>query len=69
MNREEMIKWINQASYEELLRHWRFAPSGDSFFIGEVGEYYRVVMSQKREQVGPAEHSRISKLIGWSSQV
>lgn len=65
MNDAEMREWIDNASYEELLRHWRFALGGDPFFRGEVGNYYADVMARKRVEVGDAEHVRASKSIGW----
>ena len=57
--------WIDNASYRELLSRWRFARSGNPFFEGEVGDYYAKVMKCKREEVGDAEHTRVSKSIGW----
>lgn len=65
MTDDQMRKWIDGASYEELLRKWRGALAGDPFFQGEVGDYYRNVMAEKRKQVGNAEHVRASKAIGW----
>ena len=64
MTKEEMIKWINCASYHQLLEHWRFAKAGDPFFIGEVGKYYSEVMGEKRAEK-PDEAVRVSKDIGW----
>jgi hypothetical protein len=64
MTNEEMIKWIDSATYYDLFYKWRKSPSGNPFFQGEVGKYYSRVMAQRREEVGPAEHTRISKLIG-----
>jgi hypothetical protein len=58
----EQKKWIDEASYEQLLSHWRFAPVGDKLFVGECGEYYQKVMSQKRKE---ADHVAASKGIGW----
>lgn len=40
----EHKKWIDNANYEQLLRRWRFAPSGDEIFQGESGQYYKEVM-------------------------
>lgn len=34
MKIEELKNWIDNATYQELLRKWRFSPSGDPFFIG-----------------------------------
>lgn len=63
MTTDEMRAWIDAASYEELLRHWRSAPAGDPFFAGEIGRYYSQRMAEKRAQ-DPAEHVRASKAIG-----
>lgn len=57
-------QWIDDASYEELLRKWRFAPAGDPYFQGETGTYYSNVMAQKRMNV---DHVAASKRIGWDS--
>lgn len=61
---EEMIKWIDKATYYDLLSRWRFAPAGDPFFTGEVGKHYEKVMRERREEVGNEEHVRISKALG-----
>lgn len=62
---ESMKKWIDDASYEDLLRRWRNAPVGDPFLQGEVGNYYAQVMKRRREEVGNDECVRASKSIGW----
>lgn len=49
MTEQQMREWIDNASYEELLRKWRFAPVGDPFFQGEMGQYYSKVMAEKRD--------------------
>lgn len=65
MNNEQMKQWIDTASYEELLRKWRFAPAGDPFFTGDTGDYYAKKIAEKRAEVGDEEHVRASKSIGW----
>lgn len=65
MKEEEIKAWIDNASYEDLLRKWRFTPTGSPFFQGEMGNYYQVVMARKRQAAGEAEHVRASKAIGW----
>jgi zona occludens toxin (predicted ATPase) len=60
-----MKKWIDNASYEDLFRKWRFAPTGDLFFQDEMGRYFKKVMLVKRMEVGDREHTRVSKKIGW----
>ena len=62
---DEMKDWIDNASYEALLTKWRFAKTGDPFFVGEIGEYFSEKMNAKRNVIGNEEHVRISKKIGW----
>lgn len=61
----EMKKWIDEASYEQLLSKWRFARVGDPMFQGEIGDYYAKVMFRKRDELPEGEASRVSKRIGW----
>lgn len=56
---------IDNMSYYELLKLWRFAESGHELLSGEVGRYYRDVMRTACEEIGPTEHTKISKEIGW----
>lgn len=68
-DKQEMIDWIDGASYEELLRRWRNAESGEALFIGAVGRYYKSRMDKLRTQEGgEAEHVRASKAIGWEGR-
>lgn len=62
---DDMKKWIDNASYEELLGKWRRAPSGDPFFIGEIGDYFQEAMRRKGDEAGNAERVQASKRIGW----
>ena len=68
MTNKEIKDWINNASYKELLRRWRFAPSGDPFFQGKVGDYYAKVMQERRKEIKEAVHVAASKNIGWGVQ-
>ena len=63
MNKEQK-RWIDSASYEDLLRKWRFAPAGDPWFRDDTGDYYAKVMAQKRA-ADPEEGVRASKSIGF----
>ena len=65
MEYNEMKEWIDNASYTELLRRWRFAPAGSFWFQGEIGDYYQKVMGERRRKMVPGEHIRASKEIGW----
>lgn len=60
---EENKKKIDSMSYEALLGHWRFAPSGDPWFQGETGEYWAQRMKELRAQ--GADHVGASKALGW----
>ena len=66
MINKDQKKWIDSASYEDLLRRWRNAPVGDTIFQGETGKYYSDVMAKKRSKVGHNESVRASKNIGLS---
>jgi len=63
-NEQQRINWINNASYEALLRRWRFAPVGDPMFQGRVGDYYAQVLTARRD-ADPDGHVLASKQIGW----
>lgn len=64
----EQKKWIDAASYEQLLRRWRFGVTGDSIFHGEIGTYYHRKLREKRAEVGAVEHMRLSNVIGWEDE-
>ena len=65
MGEEDLKRWIDSATYEQLLSRWRYAPVGDPMFRDEVGKYYSEVMAKKRDEVGHEEAVRASKNIGW----
>jgi len=60
----EQKEWIDNASYEQLLHKWRFAPAGDPFFSVDTGIYYEEVMQRKKQEV---DHVAASKRVGWDS--
>jgi hypothetical protein len=63
-----MKAWIDAADYQTLLEKWRFAGSGDPFFIGEIGSYYKSVLFRKGEEVGHASRVSASKAVGWEKR-
>jgi hypothetical protein len=67
MTKEEMIQWIDNASYEDLLRKWRFADVANPFFCAEVGAHYKEVMFKRRDEVGPEAAVAASKSVGWDN--
>ncbi len=65
MTEAEMKQWIDEQPYVELLRKWRFSTTGDPFFQGEMGDYYKGVMFRKRDALPRSEQVAASKAIGW----
>ena len=66
MTESEMREWIDNATYEQLLSRWRFAPSGDTMVDGDLGLYYKEVMLRKRFELGPAGATAARKAVGWN---
>lgn len=62
---ENIYEWLEQASYEDILRRWRFAKVGDPTFFGQNGGDYIRAMDKKRAALPPGEAARISKKVGW----
>jgi hypothetical protein len=58
-------EWIDNASYMQLLDRWRHSLLGDPMFVGELGDYYSEVMSEKKADINQSEQVQISKNIGW----
>ncbi len=67
---DEQKRWVDQASYRQLLERWRYAPAGDPMFQGDTGDYYAKVMAEQKSLVGQEEHVSISKAIDcWHKEV
>lgn len=65
-NEERLLtRWIDNASYYDLLKRWRFAPMGDNMFVGDVGNYYASIMAEKKRELSEEEQTQVSKSIGW----
>jgi len=62
---DEQKRWIDNATYDRLLGHWRNAPIGDPMFQGDTGDYYRNVMNKKRAAMTAEDLAAASKRIGW----
>lgn len=60
----EQKAWIDAATYEQLLRKWRFSPMGDPMFQGDSGDYYQERMTQLKA-ADPDGAIQASKNIGW----
>lgn len=67
---DKLIEWIDNASYEQLLNKWRFAPiDGSSPFFNNrgIGEYYQDKMMEKKRALSHADQVAASKRIGWET--
>lgn len=59
-------EWIDKATYEDLLRRWRFTDIGDPMFVGDTGEYFIKRMKELRALGARNDiHVTASKRIGW----
>ena len=57
-------KWIDEATYRQLLDRHRYGEVGDPMFQGDTGTYYAKVMRERRD-ADPGGHVAASKAIGW----
>lgn len=67
MTNKAMLKWIENASYEDMLRKQRYAPLGDPFFDNsnhEICNAWNDAFIIKREETGD-NGVGASKRIGW----
>jgi len=66
MTIDEMKRWVDNASYEELLRKWRYAPAGDPFFRNDtgMGDYYSSTMNKRKIEISHGAAVAISKSLG-----
>ena len=56
---------IDNASYEDLLRWWRYAPAGQLTAQQKDGDYFAEAMVKAKAKLTPEEQVTISKKIGW----
>jgi hypothetical protein len=60
---EERRAHIDSLTYIQLLRKWRFSPSGDEWFQGETGRYWATRMKELVAE--GVNHTQASKIVGW----
>lgn len=63
MNKEQMLAWVESASYEDLMRLRRFEPVGSPWFVTD--EVYAAIQTRMALLYTPEEHTRASKAIGY----
>ncbi len=56
---------IDNMSYDDMLRRWRFSPVGDIMFAGEEGEYFEETFRERNKKLGDKGHCKASKRVGW----
>jgi len=66
MTHDELTHWINTATYVELLRKWRFAPSEDAMFQDEIGVHFAFTLAHRRKEIGAVAAIAASNLVGFS---
>ena len=64
---QEQQDWIDGASYEDLLRKWRFEPIGSPWFTDKCATYFESAMRRARASAGVDGHVAASKSVGWES--
>lgn len=64
MTEIEMKDWIDNATYEQLLRKWRFASIRDPLFKGQMGTYFSKKMREKEKAIGKESADAIGKMVG-----
>jgi len=57
-----LIQKIDKMTYTQMLSMWRFSEVGNPMLSGEIGEYFKQVMNEKRSE---CDHVKVSKSIGW----
>ena len=61
----EKKKWIDNASYEQLLMKWRFESIANSHFANEDGLYYSKIMNKRKNELSSGEQVEVSNRVGW----
>lgn len=67
MTESDYIKNIDTMNYEQMLRKYRFAPSGDPYFQGSTGDYFMKRFEALHKLLSPSEIVEASKTVGWKS--
>lgn len=67
MTNRALRKQIREASFEEILRLWRFSPIGSPVFEGPVGDLLTARYAAMRSSLSDAEWTALSKRVGWDN--
>ena len=61
------LKWLDEASYADLLARWRYGRKGEVWFCGTNATRYKRIIEQRKLELLPFEAERIEKEVGWSN--
>lgn len=65
MTNNERKQWIDNATYEELLKLWRHEPMGSPWFTLDIGDYFADKMFSKKDNLPVEQQVEISKRVCW----
>lgn len=66
MEEDRYLNWIYEATYEELLRAWRFAPIESPILQKPYGKLFINQMRKKGDELYSSQKRKISNKVGWS---
>lgn len=61
----EMIAWIDDANYAQLLQKNRFCASDSPWIQGEVGVHLLATLAKRKSELSPADQVAASKMVGY----
>ena len=65
MTPDDMKKWLETATYKDLLRKIRFEPMGSIWFKGEIGDLFMKRYTVVKKETPVEDQVKASKEIGW----
>ena len=65
MTEQQMLDWVANASYLQLLSKMRFAPIGDPFFVNPAAYSAFTKRMSDFEAEDPGIRARTSKQLSW----
>ena len=66
-NEEDCKRWLDTASYTELLTLWRHGDLKSPIFQGSIGLYFREIMRTKSKELSEDQLLAASESVGWAN--
>jgi len=66
MNHKDCRRFLRKATYEDLLRLWRFEPNGSHWFSHPLRQVFYDAFDRERNKLTIQDQMRISQEIGFS---